>query len=86
VCVLGGGHHGRFVPYDVEHRPPGRPVPRTAVHEMPCFHCDWNCCFEVPEGAPAPCVDRIPTDVVWAQVQNILAKKSTEETLKADDL
>lgn len=85
VCVLGGGHHGRFAPYDVEQRPAGRPTPRSAVHKMPCFNCGWNCCFEVPDGAPAPCVDRIPTDVVWSQVQDILAEIAGETPTGLDD-
>jgi len=74
ICILGGGHHGRFVPYDVEHRPPGRPVPQTVTHEMPCFNCDWDCCFNVPNGAPKPCIDRISVESVWQCVREVTAE------------
>jgi ADP-heptose:LPS heptosyltransferase len=72
VCLLGGGHYGRFLPYDVEYAPSDRPMPKPVIHEMPCFGCDWNCCFDVPDGAPTPCVDRIATDAVWDCVEEVL--------------
>jgi ADP-heptose:LPS heptosyltransferase len=80
VCILGGGHYGRFLPYDVEHNPSGRPVPKPVIHDMPCFGCDWNCCFDVPDGAPTPCVDRIATDAVWNCVQDVLAETEAAKT------
>jgi ADP-heptose:LPS heptosyltransferase len=72
ICILGGGHYGRFVPYDVDEPPLDRPMPRVVTHEMPCFGCDWNCCFEVVDGEPVPCVDRISIDAVWARVERAL--------------
>lgn len=72
VCILGGGHYGRFLPYDVEHVPPDRPMPKPVIHEMPCFRCDWNCCFDVPDEDPKPCVDWISIDAVWGCVQDVL--------------
>lgn len=83
VCILGGGHYGRFLPYDVDHASSGRPVPRPVIHDMPCFGCDWNCHFEVQEGDQTPCVDRITTDAVWQCVEGVLARldvSSSEST------
>lgn len=40
VCLLGGGHFGRFYPY-------GDPARNRAVYsEMDCFGCDWLCRYE----------------------------------------
>ena len=71
VCVLGGGHYGRFVPYDVEEET-SRPLPQVAVHDMPCFHCDWNCVFDVPDGETVPCITNVSVEDVWKQVKPIL--------------
>ena len=68
VCILGGGHYGRFVPYDVEVSD-GRPLPVAAVHEMNCFHCDWRCIYHPPKGAPFPCIDEISVDTVLKAVE-----------------
>ena len=79
VCVLGGGHYGRFVPYDIEDQASGRPVPRPVIHEMPCFGCDWSCCFDVSLDEPVPCVDRIPTHAVWERVREVFDLTPTLE-------
>ncbi|MCS4034092.1 ADP-heptose:LPS heptosyltransferase [Salinibacter ruber] len=81
VCILGGGHYGRFVPYDVERAFPDRPMPRVVVHKMPCFGCDWNCCFDVADSEPVPCVDRISTDAVWDCVERALNEASPTNSL-----
>lgn len=64
VCVLGGGHFGRFVPY-----PEGaggcRPV--AVFKHMDCFNCDWDCTLTHRRDKAAPCVEAIPVqDVVDA--------------------
>lgn len=72
VCVLGGGHYGRFVPYETEEENPNRPVPRPVINKMPCFQCDWDCCFDIGSKATAPCVDRITVEAVWEQTHAVL--------------
>lgn len=71
VCLLGGGHFGRFVPYAPEETD-SRPLPGSAFHRMSCFGCDWKCKFHVPKGAPVPCVDEISTEQAWASVEMTL--------------
>ena len=61
VCLLGGGHFGRFVPYPDEVTTT-KPV---AVYEkMDCYCCDWHCIYQVEEGRPFPCIEAIDKDAV----------------------
>jgi ADP-heptose:LPS heptosyltransferase len=68
ICVLGGGHFGRFLPYQLENQESAA-SPRVVIHEMECFHCNWNCIFDVPKGSPTPCIARITVDDVWRAVK-----------------
>ena len=72
VCVLGGGHYGRFLPYTVPPIP-GRPLPRVVIHEMPCFGCAWDCVFERQPGNPVPCIGRIHVEDVWRVLAEVLS-------------
>ncbi len=40
VCILGGGHFGRFMPYP-EYVSGIKPA--VAMHKMPCYYCNWRC-------------------------------------------
>ncbi len=67
VCIAGGGHFERFVPY-----PGNASVPLvTVAHRMPCFHCNWRCIYP-EETAPFRCVGEISVEAVWAGVEKIL--------------
>jgi len=79
VCITGGGHWGRFLPYA-----PGlaarRALPLPVVFPMPCFGCDWKCIYPVAPGEPTPCVENVTLEAVWAQVQaSVLEKAQTEK-------
>jgi len=71
VCLLGGGHYGRFFPYQVE-KTDNRPLPLTAVHAMPCFGCHWKCIFPVEPGDCGPCIGEISIDQVWTLVSSVV--------------
>ncbi len=71
VCILGGGHFGRFVPYDVEVAD-NRPLPRFAIYAMPCFGCNWTCEFHPRRGEPMPCVEGVTLDAVWQEIEGLL--------------
>lgn len=71
VCILGGGHYGRFLPYQVE-RMDSRPLPRTIIHPMPCFGCNWRCIYELSNGAPVPCIEKIGVTEVWKAIESVL--------------
>lgn len=66
VCLLGGGHFGRFVPY-----PPIFPgtKPTAVFEQMPCYGCNWNCLYTLPEGSAVPCIAVIHVQSVLGAVQ-----------------
>jgi ADP-heptose:LPS heptosyltransferase len=70
VCILGGGHFGRFVPYpDL----PGQTNHlKTVYHKMPCYGCNWHCVYPIKEGESAPCVANVSVDTVWEEVEKII--------------
>ena len=72
VCILGGGHFGRFVPYPPETARAGRPLPLPVFVSMPCFGCSWQCIYPVTAGRPVPCIENITTDAVWQGVQTAM--------------
>lgn len=63
VCIVGGGHFGRFLPYDALI---SGCVPRVAVHEMPCFHCNWHCTQPHRAGEALPCISKVSVAQVFA--------------------
>ncbi|WP_158785760.1 glycosyltransferase family 9 protein [Granulicella sp. L46] len=71
VCILGGGHYGRFMPYLVE-QTDGRSLPYAITHQMPCFGCNWHCIYTRSNGVPVPCIDRITEEEVWNAISTIL--------------
>ena len=81
ICVLGGGHFGRFLPYKRwDHS--GAPLPTAVFYPMDCFGCDWRCIYRVSPGAPKPCVSNVQVDAVWDSVRGVL-NEVTAGSLKA---
>jgi ADP-heptose:LPS heptosyltransferase len=71
VCILGGGHWSRFMPYDLATPTPSS-APTTVIHKMECFGCDWRCVHKPAPGTPAPCVANVSVEAVWAEIQAII--------------
>ncbi|MBF0331751.1 MAG: glycosyltransferase family 9 protein [Candidatus Omnitrophica bacterium] len=60
VCIMGGGHFGRFYPYgDLSEN-------RIVSHKMDCFGCNWQCKF--PE---SHCITMIEPGDVLREVGSI---------------
>jgi ADP-heptose:LPS heptosyltransferase len=72
VCILGGGHYGRFAPYDVELVDPAQPLPSFAVHKMDCFGCNWRCHYSRENNEPVKCIREISVEDVWRLVERAL--------------
>jgi ADP-heptose:LPS heptosyltransferase len=71
ICLLGGGHYGRFMPYHVE-QTDDRPLPRAIIHQMPCFGCNWQCIYKRSLVGPVPCIEQIHAEEVWRAISDML--------------
>lgn len=71
ICLLGGGHYGRFFPY------PGwkKGAENTAmIHKMDCFNCNWKCRYKIRENKAVPCVQNIKVEEVYNQTIKLLSQ------------
>lgn len=74
ICLLGGGHFGRFLPYP-EALPDPRPI---CVHaDMDCFGCNWRCTRPHDPQSPLPCLEAIPTEAAVTAALHALASRGT---------
>jgi len=65
VCILGGGHFGRFAPYPEYMF--NKPI--CVYEKMDCYYCNWNCKFTTRYDEPYPCIANVSLAAVWQQVQ-----------------
>ncbi len=63
VCILGGGHYGRFMPYGNED------IHKYVIKKMDCFQCNWKCKYN-----SVRCIAEIPIAAVYAEVIKLLAQ------------
>lgn len=75
VCILGGGHFGRFLPY-----PSGSTdaEPQTVYAGMSCFGCNWQCTQPYDGEGPFPCIDAISVESVVDKAMRHLDKAPSE--------
>jgi ADP-heptose:LPS heptosyltransferase len=71
VCILGGGHFGRFLPYQVERSTPS-PLPVALWSKMDCFGCRWRCKFAPQDGDVVPCVSSVALQEVIHSCRTLL--------------
>jgi ADP-heptose:LPS heptosyltransferase len=64
VCILGGGHFGRFTPW-VDENGKHLSNPVCVFTKMDCFGCNWNCIFERNEQEPVKCINDLSVDRVY---------------------
>lgn len=73
ICLLGGGHYGRFHPYKVdtfnEDEKKYLPVVVTA-HDKSCFNCNWGCKYPLQHGR-WKCINDIKVDDVFEAIDII---------------
>jgi len=82
ICILGGGHYGRFVPYQAESTPT---APLHVEYKMDCFGCNWLCKYECGVNAPYPCIRNISVDSVWSKVQMLVCPKHNNTVTHNDE-
>jgi ADP-heptose:LPS heptosyltransferase len=68
ICILGGGHFGRFAPYP-EYM---LSKPLCVYYKMDCYYCNWSCKFTTAKTDPHPCIGNVSLDDVWQAVQTCL--------------
>lgn len=61
ITILGGGHFGRFMPYEDEKRN------KFVYKKMDCFQCDWQCIYEEKR-----CITEITVFEVLKETQKLL--------------
>jgi len=67
VCILGGGHFGRFAPYPEYML--SKPI--CVFEKMECYYCNWHCKFITREDEPYPCISNVGL-AVWQAVKPLL--------------
>lgn len=73
VCILGGGHFGRFLPYRLE-SDTDRPLPVTVFTMMDCYGCSWAQCTFSSLNNTARCISSVTVQKVWEALSDTLDK------------
>ena len=64
VCILGGGHYGRFLPYQLETSLVHRRLPTVLNEHMDCYGCRWRCTYLEAPTQLVPCVANVSLERV----------------------
>jgi ADP-heptose:LPS heptosyltransferase len=81
VCIVGGGHSSRFMPYVVENDE-GCPLPLVALYQMDCFGCHWRCKFEINSNSAVPCVANVAVSMVSELCRKLLTTPPQQPLLE----
>jgi ADP-heptose:LPS heptosyltransferase len=71
VCILGGGHFGRFMPYS--NKILGT-KPCSVYHKMNCFNCNWRCSQDHDPDCCWPCISAVSVESVQEAVNYLIGK------------
>ncbi len=74
VCIVGGGHFGRFMPHAFEEKDERGSWPIVVAQRMDCFGCNWRCIYPRGAGEAVKCVREVAPAAVWRQVEACLAR------------
>lgn len=74
IVLLGGGHFGRFYPYQINKQYLSNQtlLPEIIHLGMDCFNCDWDCIYPIHE--PYPCIGNIEVGKVWEKIVKLQKK------------
>jgi ADP-heptose:LPS heptosyltransferase len=82
ICVLGGGHVDRFLPYPPEfHTDESAPV--VLSRSMECFNCQWKCIFDLAAIQTVPCVTQISVEEFSQRCKALLRSVLSRNTTNA---
>jgi ADP-heptose:LPS heptosyltransferase len=74
ICVEGGGHFGRFIPYS-SGAIRSRQLPVPVFHQMDCFGCNWKCVHKISLVEAAPCIGMVSLESVFSVVRAFVEKQ-----------
>jgi ADP-heptose:LPS heptosyltransferase len=84
VCVLGGGHFGRFLPYSNASQSEA-PLPVSVYERMPCYGCRWQCHYPLASARAVPCIENVSVErVIQACAQSIAIKATVGSPFKME--
>ncbi|MCZ6678550.1 MAG: glycosyltransferase family 9 protein [Candidatus Poribacteria bacterium] len=66
VCIIGGGHYGRFFPY------PQVKYALPVTNRLSCFGCEWHC-----HRSEAECITKVSVEDVWKATTRMLSLYSS---------
>jgi ADP-heptose:LPS heptosyltransferase len=66
ICIMGGGHFNRFVPYPKDDAFYNMITP--IFQKRDCYKCGWNCIYESTNNISYPCIEAISVDEVYNSV------------------
>jgi ADP-heptose:LPS heptosyltransferase len=72
ICIIGGGHFGRFLPYKGYLNLSSM---RLAYEKMDCYGCNWNCSQDYSGYGPVPCIAKISVSKVIQEIDLLLKSK-----------
>lgn len=76
ICIFGGWHYGRFLPYDMQNMKEIKYLPLVACKEMYCYYCDFKNrkCKKLKkkDNKKLPCIDNIDVEDVIKLVDKCL--------------
>ncbi len=81
VCVLGGGHFGRFMPYPQDLLSKSNVISSVAFHQMACFNCDWNCIYQTGKNKAVPCIENVEVENVKKEIEKIFKLRLSPNSL-----
>jgi len=70
ICILGGGHFNRFVPYPENVNIKYKPI--AVYKNSKCFNCNWSCTVNPSNSLTMPCILDISIDSVLYEVNKKL--------------
>ena len=80
VCIFGGGHFGRFLPYPAS---AGALAPVAVFERMPCFGCGFHCYMPHVDGQALPCVGAVSVAAVRAAMERVQASDARRHTVES---
>ena len=80
ICILGGGHFKRFLPYQSEQQSDA-PLPTVIYDEMTCFGCRWKCIYPIEDSQAVPCIANITEAAVYVACAQNLNTNSSSATI-----